>query len=65
MMDLSLNVGIRLRNPLMLAKVLGPGHNKKPFNEALRILGVFKHAPSVSPIAAALLGQPVKRRQES
>jgi len=62
--NLALQVGVGIGNPLVLAKVLGPGFHHEPFDDLFRIGTVFGDTPSIGSVAAPFLGECIERMQE-
>jgi len=52
---LRLEIGVRLRDPLVLAQVLGPGFDEEPLGDVLRIGRILGDAPRIGTIAPPLL----------
>ena len=61
---LALQVGIRIRDALVLAQMFRPGFDHEPFGDLLRIGGVLGHAPAIGAVAATFLGQMIEGMQE-
>lgn len=62
--NLALQIGIGIGDPLVLAKMFRPGFDHEPFDQFFRIGRVFRHAPAIGTITAALLGEFIESMQE-
>lgn len=61
---LALQIGVGIRHPLVLAKMLGPGFNHEPLDDLFGVGRILGDAPPVGTIAAALPGKMIDRVQE-